>query len=83
MTRGHRTNRRDPLVFAWIFAGSSCIIAFSNPQVVAAQTGSADVCEAAQRFAEADEVRLPYVAMTRTTERLFMTYHRESGFAKR
>jgi superfamily I DNA/RNA helicase len=36
-----------------------------------------------ERFAEADEVRLAYVAMTRTTERLFMTYHRESGFAKR
>ncbi len=34
-----------------------------------------------ERFAEADEVRLAYVAMTRTTERLFM--HRESGFAKR
>jgi superfamily I DNA/RNA helicase len=28
-------------------------------------------------------VRLAYVAMTRTTERLFLTYHRESGFAKR
>ena len=36
-----------------------------------------------ERFAEADEVRLAYVAMTRTTERLFLTYHRESGFAKR
>ena len=36
-----------------------------------------------ERFDEADEVRLPYVAMTRTTERLFMTYHCESAFAKR
>ena len=36
-----------------------------------------------ERFDEADEVRLAYVAMTRTTERLFMTYHRESAFAKR
>jgi superfamily I DNA/RNA helicase len=36
-----------------------------------------------ERFAEADEVRLAYVAMTRTTERLVLTYHRESGFAKR
>jgi superfamily I DNA/RNA helicase len=36
-----------------------------------------------ERFDERDEVRLAYVAMTRTTERLFMTYHRESGFAKR
>ena len=36
-----------------------------------------------ERFAEADEVRLAYVAMTRTTERLFMTYHRESAFAAR
>jgi superfamily I DNA/RNA helicase len=36
-----------------------------------------------ERFDERDEVRLAYVAMTRTTERLFLTYHRESGFAKR
>ena len=36
-----------------------------------------------ERFVEADEVRLAYVAMTRTTDRLFMTYHRESAFAKR
>ena len=36
-----------------------------------------------ERFDEADEVRLAYVAMTRTTDRLFMTYHRESAFAKR
>ena len=36
-----------------------------------------------ERFDEADEVRLAYVAMTRTTEHLFMTYHRESAFAKR
>jgi superfamily I DNA/RNA helicase len=36
-----------------------------------------------EQFAEADEVRLAYVALTRTTERLVLTYHRESGFAKR
>ena len=36
-----------------------------------------------ERFDERDEVRLAYVAMTRTTERLFITYRRESGFAKR
>ena len=36
-----------------------------------------------ERFDERDEVRPAYVAMTRTTERLFLTYHRESGFAKR
>ena len=36
-----------------------------------------------ERFDEADEVRLAYVAMTRTTERLVLTYHRESAFAKR
>lgn len=36
-----------------------------------------------ERFDERDEVRLAYVAMTRTTERLFMTYHRESAFVKR
>ncbi len=36
-----------------------------------------------ERFDEADEVRLAYVAMTRTTARLFMTYHRESAVAKR
>jgi len=36
-----------------------------------------------ERFDEADEMRLAYVAMTRTTERLFMTYHRESAFATR
>ena len=36
-----------------------------------------------ERFDERDEVRLAYVAMTRTTERLFITYHRESNFAKR
>ena len=36
-----------------------------------------------ERCDERDEVRLAYVAMTRTTERLFITYHRESNFAKR
>ena len=36
-----------------------------------------------ERLDERDEVRLAYVAMTRTTERLFITYHRESSFAKR
>jgi superfamily I DNA/RNA helicase len=35
------------------------------------------------RFSEADEVRLAYVAMTRTTEHLFMTYDRESPFVRR
>jgi nuclease-like protein/UvrD-like helicase family protein/AAA domain-containing protein len=32
---------------------------------------------------ESAEVRLAYVAMTRSTERLVMTYHRESPFVKR
>jgi hypothetical protein len=36
-----------------------------------------------ERFDERDEVRPGYVAMTRTTERLVLAYHREAGFAKR
>jgi superfamily I DNA/RNA helicase len=35
------------------------------------------------RFSEADEVRLAYVAMTRTTEHLLLTYDRESPFVRR
>jgi superfamily I DNA/RNA helicase len=35
------------------------------------------------RFPEADEVRLAYVAMTRTTEHLLLTYDRESPFVRR
>jgi superfamily I DNA/RNA helicase len=35
------------------------------------------------RFSEADEVRLAHVAMTRTTERLLLTYDRESPFVRR
>jgi superfamily I DNA/RNA helicase len=35
------------------------------------------------RFLEADEIRLVYVAMTRTTEHLLLTYSRESPFVRR
>lgn len=35
------------------------------------------------RCLEVDEVRLAYVAMTRSTEHLFMTYSRESPFVRR
>lgn len=45
---------RWPLTSAWILAGLIGIMAFGNPQVVAAQTGSTETCEAAQNFAEAD-----------------------------
>lgn len=54
MTPDHSTHRRHPLAWAWILASLICIMAFNDPQVAAAQTGSADVCEAAQKFAAAD-----------------------------
>lgn len=54
MTPSHMNYRRNPLASAWILAGLICIMAFNDPHVAAAQTGSADVCDAAQNFAAAD-----------------------------
>lgn len=54
MTGSHRTYRWYPLASARMLASLIGIMTFGTPQVVAAQTGSADVCEAARNFAAAD-----------------------------
>lgn len=54
MTGSHRMYRWHPLNPAWILAGMIGVMAFANPQAVAAQSGSAGTCDAAQNFAEAD-----------------------------
>lgn len=53
--KGSHGMYRWPLTSVWILAGLIGVMAFGNPQVVAAQNGSADVCDAALSFAQADQ----------------------------
>lgn len=55
MKRSDKTCRWNPLASSWILAGLIGVMTFGFPQIVAAQTGSTDVCEAAQKFAAADQ----------------------------
>lgn len=54
MTVSHKTYRRRAFSPAWVLAGLIGLVMFGNPQVVAAQTESAELCDAAQNFAAAD-----------------------------